>query len=109
MMKFKVISLDVWGHGPDDCNKYDCKGGDYCDGYTVNQAFYTGRTVEVPRYNDTCCHDAAVIRALVEAGMLTEKCLAPGAIKIDGEDDFMLFIDDAHDGQPLIQLERIEE
>lgn len=115
---FKVISLDVWGHGPDEHEKYDCDGE--CEGYTVNDAHYTGReiTVEAPRkvYNEGKpqafaeyhADDSAIIKALVDAGELNDKALEPDAIKIDGEDDYTLFLEDTKTGHPLVHLERVK-
>ncbi len=103
-MQFKIISLDVWGHGPDACKQSGCDGN--CDGYIVNDAHYTGRTVEVPDTGDDAAREATIVRALVDAGELNEKCLAPGTIEIDGEEDYTLYVNDARDGQPLLQLER---
>ncbi len=114
--KFKVISLDVWGHGPEH-EKYDCDGN--CDGWTVNDAHYTGRTIEVEAceqvYNADTPHEfrefgashEAIINACIEAGMLTSACAEKNAITFDGEDDHTLYLEDAETGRPLIQLERV--
>lgn len=116
---FAIITLDVWGHGPDEHEKYDCDGE--CDGYTVNQAFHTNRRIEVPAqrkvYNAGTprefvsyeTSDEAIIKALVDARELDEKALVPGAIDIDGEDDFTLFVNDAKTEEPLLQLARIKD
>jgi hypothetical protein len=120
--RFKVISLDVWGHGPEEHEKYGCEPdahGEYrCDGYTVNDAHYTSYTVEVSAakvyYNQGTAfasseyHTEAgeIIKACVEAGMLTPDCNAD-TVEVDGEDEHTLFLNRKEDGKPLIQLERI--
>lgn len=109
-MKFKVISLDVWGHAPDDCSKYDCPGGDRCEGFTVNAAYYTGRTIEVP--DDVAIGQPfvdALINSLIEAGELNELARGKGAVQIDGESDFTLFLNDGKDGRPILHLENAED
>jgi hypothetical protein len=115
--KYKVIALDVWGHGPEH-EKYNCDGN--CDGYTVNDAHYTGRTIEVsadehvynvgtPReFRDCFASDAEIIRACVEGDFLTADC-TPEFIEIDGENDYTLYVNRKEDGCPLLQLERVKE
>ncbi len=118
MHRYKVIALDVWGHGLDECAQYECKGGDHCDGYTVNDAHYTGHTIEVTAkehvYNEGKegefrsfeADDAEFIRSLVEADMLTPDCTVD-AVEVDGEPDGLLSIDRKEDGKYLLQLERV--
>lgn len=119
--KYKVISLDVWGHGPDE-HEPECErnGEIVCDGYTVNAAYYTGREIEVDAkervYNAGSPHefrehhaeDAAIVRALVDGEFLAPACAVPGAVKIDGEDDYTLYLEDAETGMPLVHLERVK-
>jgi hypothetical protein len=50
--------------------------------------------------------DEQIIKALVNAGHLREKCLAPGYMKVDGSDG-LLFIDRASDDFPALQLEEV--
>lgn len=104
MPTYKVISLDVWGHSYKDCAKYDCPGGDRCDGFTVNDAHHTNRTVEI--VEDAT--DEAIVAALIDAGELNEIARPKGAIKIDGEPDHMLYVEDGEDGRPLIHLECVQ-
>jgi hypothetical protein len=124
LQRFKVIALDVWGHGPGEHEPECMRDGEVmCDGYTVNDAHYTGSTIEVSAdeklYNAGTPHEsrafvaehAAIVRALVEASMLTAAC-TPESIEIDGEDDSLLFVNlrvdnDPEDGKPLLQLERV--
>lgn len=103
-MKFKVITLDVWGHGPDTCEKWGCPGGDRCEGYTVNAAYHTGRSIEVEN-----TEIATLLKALVDNGELLPKCLEPGVIEIQGDDETTLYVNDGSDGQPLLQLENVDD
>lgn len=119
--RFKVISLDVWGHGPDE-HEPECErnGEIVCDGYTVNAAYYTGREIEVDaeehvynagtpaEFREFHAEDATIVRALVDGGFLTPACAEPDAVKVDGEDDWMLFLEDAETGMPLVHLERVQ-
>jgi hypothetical protein len=112
--KYRVISLDVWGHGPDEHEKYDCNGE--CDGYTVNDAHYCGE-IEVSadehvynegkpgEFRDWYASDAEFVRALVVGGYLTPDC-TEDILEIDGEADYRLHVDRIADGRPLLQLER---
>jgi hypothetical protein len=113
---FKVITLDVWGHGPDECAEYDCDGE--CDGYTVNNAFHAGQ-IEVDaeehvynpgtpnEFRDCFADDATMIKALVDGGYLTPNCTAE-SIEIEGENDYTLYVNRESDNKPLLQLERVK-
>ena len=101
MRKYEVITLDVWGHGWRACEQWGCNGK--CDGYTVNEAYRTGRFIEVANTKTM-----TIVRALVDAGELTERALIPGRIDVDGDADFTLYVNDSDDGQPLLQLECVE-
>lgn len=114
--KYRVIALDVWGHGPDEHEKYDCDGE--CDGYTVNDAHYCGAievTAQPHLFNEGkegqfCvweASDAEILRACIEAGYLKDIC-KPETVEIDGENDYTLFLNWKEDGCPLIQLERVQ-
>ena len=97
MNKYRVYSLDVWGHGPDECAQYDCDGN--CDGYQVNDRCKVG-TVEIE--DDT--GPAPIIAALVSAGYLTADC-SEESIDVDGDGEFMVEINRKSDGKYLLQLE----
>lgn len=101
METWKVISLDVWGHEPGgpDCS---CSSAYRCEGWTINQAFHTGRTVEAP----SDATDDQIVEALIDAGELS--WLARGNVKIDdsGEAEF-LYLEGSDDGRPLLHLERV--
>lgn len=98
MATYRVIGLDVWGHGPDEHSQYECSGD--CEGYNVNDAHYCG-DVEVGTDSD-----ADIIGALVKWGYLTPDC-TPTAIEVDGEPEF-LFINRKDDKRPLLQLELVQ-
>ena len=110
--KYRAISLDVWGHGPDEHEEFDCDGE--CEGYFVNDVHCAGK-IEVDAeehvYNEGSpsefyrhsSSDAEIIRVLVEDGFLTPDCTADN-IEIDGSDDLTLYINRKEDGKPLLQL-----
>lgn len=113
--RYKVIGLDVWGHGPDEHEKYHCDGE--CDGYTVNDAHYCGEidvaAVETiynagtPRQSSHWgATDTELIRVLVDGAYLTPDCTAD-VIEVEGEDDYTLYLNRKEDGKPLLQLERV--
>lgn len=113
--KYRVVSLDVWGHGPEDHDKYDCEGE--CEGYTVNDAHYCGEIeveTETTIYNvgspqEFACEaptDAAILKVLIEGQYLTPDC-TEDVIEIDGESDYTLYLNRKEDGRPLLQIERV--
>lgn len=79
-MKYEVITLDVWGNAK--------------DGWDVNQAFHTGRFVEIPE-------DAS--------DYLINRRLGLRNIEWDGEPEFQLFGDDKRNGKPRLQLHRVAD
>jgi hypothetical protein len=99
---YEIISLDVWGNAK--------------DGFTVNNAFRTGRTVEVTAvehvYNENTPQEfihfsvsnAHIIRALKREGYI-KRNIHHKSIEIDGEQDYTLYVNDARNGCPELQLE----
>jgi hypothetical protein len=86
---YKVYSLDVWGDDGD---------------WTVNDRRRAGSvSVRTDRQNKAGwdVSNAALKRALVSGSYLEPRA----RLDIDGEDDGVLFVDDAKDGYPLLQLE----
>jgi len=84
MKRFQVIAIDVWGNET--------------DGYVVNNAFKTGKIIEVVGDDDS-----SVINALIEIEYLTDKANTD-TVTVTGEDDFMLSVDATDTGEPLWQL-----
>lgn len=86
---YKVYSLDVYGDDGD---------------WTVNDRRRAGSvSVRTDRQNKAGwdVSNAALKRALVSGSYLEPRA----RLDIDGEDDGVLFVDDAKDGYPLLQLE----
>lgn len=75
-MKFEVISYDVWGNAR--------------DGFEVNQAFHTGRYIEV----DENTSDAAINRRLGVQG-----------ISWDGDPAYTLYGTLKRNGMPALELQ----
>lgn len=111
-----VWSLDVWGHGFDECdNSLDCPCVTYdyfelkyvhdtdrheCDAeFTVNDRCKVG-TVEL--FDDL--EDEQIVEALIEAGWLNE--LARGKVEIDASTEDEIMVDLEKNGKPIFQLER---
>lgn len=106
---YTVWSLDVWGHGHDECESWGCDGN--CEGFTVNDRGRCG-TVTVRAQGFACNigteHEFVsfvpttleIKTALVEAGHLNDQA----DIEIDGED--VIEVNAADNGRPLFQLER---
>jgi hypothetical protein len=99
MQTFTVWGLDVWGHGPDEHEKYECDGN--CDGYTVNDRFKIGR-INVDDDDEKGPLDDRIVSVLCELEWLRHD-----AVTVDG-DDGLLFVERESDGKPLLQLERAE-
>jgi hypothetical protein len=81
------IELDVWGNEE--------------DGFEVNNAMRTGRTVLIPAAAN---HDNDIIEALIQHGELTER--ARGRVNLD-DDGYTITIEDNHTGEPLVQFQRV--
>lgn len=112
-IKFRVYSLDVWGHGPEEHEDYDCDGE--CDGYTVNDRFKCGdveifatlKTYNVGtenEFSDYVSEDRHIVGALKRFDYL-KMDVPVSLIDVDGDDEF-IEINDFYDGCPLFQLER---
>ena len=89
MKSYKLISYDVWGNAK--------------EGFDVNDAHYTGLTVELP--NDAT--DRQIVKALKVCGYL-KKTLKTKSVHIHGDDEFAIYFDDARNGKPEGELRPIE-
>ncbi len=116
--KYRVIALDVWGHDTAECAKFDCQGD--CDGFEFNNRHYYGEIEVTPQnhvynvntpqeFNDVYASDAEILRVLVVDGYLTPDALKKGDVLIDGDYDDVLYLEDARNCFPLLQLERVKE
>lgn len=74
---YNIVTYDVWGNAR--------------DGFEVNQAFYTGRTVEI----DEEATDYAINRALSVRGVTWE-----------GDPDYTLYGTLKRNGMPALELQR---
>lgn len=116
-MRYRVISLDVWGHGSDDCAEHRCgrctdedsdgnvsHDDNRCDcSFWVNDRHVAGE-IDVADGAD----DAAIVYALVACGYLAAH-VTSSDVAIDWSDDTFASIDDAASTMPLYQLEAMEE
>lgn len=75
MRKYKLISLECWG------NKVD--------GFSVNDAHYTGTTIDL-NYG---CSDADIVKALKSSGAINKRTRIK-SVGIDGCFDYGLYIND---------------
>jgi hypothetical protein len=73
--QFDIIALDVWGNAR--------------EGFDVNAAYYTGRTIEL----DENASDRAINRALNVRGVVWS-----------GDPDFSLYGDLKRNGRPVLEL-----
>jgi len=89
MNTFKLINLDVWG------NKYD--------GFEVNNAHYTGITIELP----TNFTDKQLKSALYKSGYFG-RGITQAKINSEGEEDYSVYVNltaNRYGGcKPLIEL-----
>lgn len=97
MPKFKVHRLDVWGHVESDPKSCDCKHE--CPGYTVNDIYPSGSTIEIENPLD----DQKVIAALIDDQYLNG-ALPMEAFEVDGDPEFMIEVNRKSDGKYLLQL-----
>jgi hypothetical protein len=166
IITYRVYSLDVWGHGSEDCcAAYDCPCIVPCEGpnvdgapvceecqaceSTIGQGCPNENTVHDTdahecdasyEVNDRCrvgeievltdegathnvdlrgklssngtplcftswhVSDEELTRALIDCGFLKDRVTA-SELEFDGEEDGMIFVDDASDGIPIFQLE----
>ena len=85
MMRYEIIDYDVWGNEE--------------DGWQVNQAFHTGRFVEIPEG----ATDAQIVRILQDEGEIKES-IRPADVTIDGEEGYSLYLEHAPTGRPEFEL-----
>ena len=92
---YQIITYDVWGSG----DTFDGEGNLVEEGgYEVNAAYFSGDEIEIPE--DATDYDILV--ALQKEGWLED--FVEDRIKIDGELEYSLYIEDAEDGYPLLEL-----
>ena len=84
-MRYEVISYDVWGNAR--------------DGWNVNQAFYTGRFVEIPEG----ATNEQIVRILKDAGEIRPR-IRTASVQIEGEEGYDLYISHAPTGRPEFEL-----
>ena len=89
MNEYRVITYDVWGNEE--------------DGYTVNDAFHTGRTIEL----DDDASDEDIVAALVEADELYSSAKADDLL-IEGEMEYTLYVSNMDTMYPYLELQRKE-
>jgi hypothetical protein len=89
--KYRVIALDVWGHGPTEHEEVEARERIYNEGTPHESRAFS---VEAQ----------TLISRLVEGGFLGN-ALNASNVKLDGEDDGMLYLEREEDGLPLIHLE----
>lgn len=99
---YDIITLDVWGNSR--------------DGFTVNNAFRMCYNLEVTAvehvYNENTPQEfiqfsvsnAHIIRALKRSGYI-KRNIRHSSIEIEGEQDYTLYVNDARNGRPELQLE----
>lgn len=86
---YELIDYDLWGNEK--------------DGYTVNQAFRTGKTVSLLRSNLET--DVKLIKALKLAGIIKKRIHAK-SVTVDGESDSILYF--GHRGVPAFELRKVK-
>jgi hypothetical protein len=85
---FEVLNLDVWGNEN--------------EGYEVNQAFNTGKFIEMTL--DQYESDEFIIMSLIDMDFLTHEAI--DKVNVDG-DGQTLYINDDRTSKPLYQLQMI--
>jgi len=94
MSLYTIWALDVWGHGPADC---DCLHG--CDGYWVNDRCKVGSIDIVEGMTD----DALLALLDTEGYLHADLCV------FDAQgDESCYYVESKADGRPLLQLEKVE-
>lgn len=93
-MEFKVYSLDVWGNDK--------------DGYTVNDCYDTGITLNFDDISEWGDFDREVVKHLKRAGMVKKRSRY-NRFDIDGDIDYTIYVNDAKNYEPLYDLRRIQE
>jgi hypothetical protein len=79
-MKYEVITYDVWGNAR--------------DGFEVNQAFYSGRTVTLPEN---------------ASDYLINRRLSLQGVKWDGEPEYSLYGELKRNGMPALELRAVRD
>lgn len=125
---FVVWTLDVWGHGADDCGEEhepecaavlegegaekgtgacDCNRHEDCGGFDINDRCKVG-TIEIETDENGPC-DEAIFTALLDGGFLKSSVkLADVEIDDPSCDGASLYLNQASDGCPIFQIERVE-
>lgn len=136
---YKVWSLDIWGHGSDECCKsYDCpcvtcpedcegecETGEthdecVCDcGFQVNDRCQVGAIecqVTVRKHNpgtnfsfDSETVDDREILRVLKEDGFVKESVSLGDVEFDSGDEYSIYLNDAKNGRPVFQLEWDEE
>jgi hypothetical protein len=123
-LRYRVWSLDVWGHASDDCPEAPVENDDgetpehecACGGYEVNDRASQGYVEIVAdgvEYNVGTEHafvsyhptDEQVLAALRDAGHFNDKA-TPATVTVEGDSEYSLDVTARDDGKPIYQLER---
>lgn len=84
-MQYNILNLDVWGNET--------------DGFAVNAAYYSGKTVDI----EDDAPDTDIIASLKDICLLTDD-IQPDDLEISGDFEYGIYIDDANTGEQLWQL-----
>lgn len=87
MNVYDILNLDVWGNED--------------DGWSVNAAYYTGRSVELSE--NEINNNQSIINKLIAAEMLIDTATTKD-IEIEG-DETMLYLNNATTGCPIFHLQ----
>lgn len=123
-LRYRVWSLDVWGHSSDDCPEAPVENDDgetpehecTCGGYEVNDRASQGYVEIVAdgvEYNAGTTHafvsfsptDEQVLATLRDAGHFNDKATTQ-TVTVEGDSEYSLDVAAAFDGKPIYQLER---
>jgi hypothetical protein len=88
MSNWEVITYDVWGNED--------------DGFEVNQAFTTGRVIEVCDDED----NDSIVEGLINSGEFHAGVVGAD-IDVDG-DEHVIYINDAKTFEPILELHRTD-
>jgi hypothetical protein len=135
-LRYRVWSLDVWGHSSADCPEapgpcddddhdspdHECTSESYeceCGGYDINDRASQGYieiTADGTEYNvgtshafvSYCPTDDQILAALRDAGHFNAKATTETVV-VDGDPEYGFDVDDAGDGKPIYKLERAKD
>jgi hypothetical protein len=99
-MRYKVYSLDVWGHSPEECQEGKPEACD-CSGFEVNDRFFLGY-IEI---GEDC--DESDVLDLLQGGGYLRSDVQHDEVVIEWVAEGVYDVDQA-DGRPVFQLESVE-